>query len=97
MIAEMSPQIGGAPEATAIPRENGTETIETTSPASMSWRQCFSPARPFRGVSCAASALSSIGHHSPESRWNVRGSRRTKGMRSHGSEANASAKERCVD
>ena len=69
MIAEISPQIGGAPEATAIPRENGTETMETTSPASMSWRQCFSPARPFRGVSCREVALSSIGHHSPESRW----------------------------
>ncbi len=47
MIAEISPQIGGAPEATAIPRENGSEISETTSPATRSCRQCFRPARPF--------------------------------------------------
>src|SRR5271157_1980737 len=72
MIAEISPQMGGAPEATAIPSENGTETIETTSPASRSCRQCFSPARPFCGFSAAIIAVSSISHHSPECRGNVR-------------------------
>ena len=47
MIAEIKPQIGGAPDATAMPSEKGSETSETTSPASRSWRQCFRPARPF--------------------------------------------------
>ena len=60
MIAEISPQIGGAPEATAIPRENGTETSETTSPATRSCRQCFSPARPFCGFSAASNSLFSM-------------------------------------
>ena len=36
MIAEINPQIGRRPDATAIPRENGTETSETTSPATRS-------------------------------------------------------------
>ena len=69
--------MGGAPEATAIPSENGTETIETTSPASRSCRQCFSPARPFCGFSAAIIAVSSISHHSPECRGNVRSGNRS--------------------
>ena len=53
MIAEIMPVIGGAPEATAIPSENGSEINETTIPARMSCRQCFRPAMPFCGFSCA--------------------------------------------
>ena len=51
----------GVPEVTAIPSENGTEIIETTSPASMSCRQCFSPVRPFCGFSAGSNAPISIG------------------------------------
>jgi hypothetical protein len=51
MIAEMTPQIGGAPEATAMPRENGSEMSETTNPAAKSCLQCFNPAKPLRGFS----------------------------------------------
>ena len=51
MIAEIKPQTGGAPEAMAMPSENGRETSETTIPASRSWRQCFKPATPFWGFS----------------------------------------------
>ena len=36
MIAEIRPQIGGAPDATAMPSENGSEISETTSPATRS-------------------------------------------------------------
>src|SRR5947209_19558305 len=60
MIAEMRPQIGGAPEATAIPAENGTEILEATRPAIRSCRQCFNPARPFCGFSAGSCALFSM-------------------------------------
>src|SRR3954452_7507475 len=51
MMAEIRPQIGGAPEATAMPSENGTEINDTTSPAARSCLQCFRPAMPLRGSS----------------------------------------------
>ena len=47
MTAEMIPQTGGAPEATAIPSESGIPIMATCSPAIRSYRQCFSPATPF--------------------------------------------------
>src|SRR5262245_44325430 len=51
IIADVMPVMGGAPEATAMPSENGSEISETTRPAKMSWRQCFRPAMPFWGIS----------------------------------------------
>jgi len=36
MIAEMIPVTGGAPEATAMPSDNGNETSATCKPASRS-------------------------------------------------------------
>jgi hypothetical protein len=39
----MIPHIGGAPDATAIPRDSGSEISETTNPATRSLRQCRSP------------------------------------------------------
>src|SRR5262245_32840464 len=51
MIAEIRPQIGGAPDATAIPSENGSDIRETTSPAVISCRQCLRPATPLHGFS----------------------------------------------
>src|SRR5262245_44597108 len=51
IMAEVMPVMGGAPEATAMPSENGSEISETTRPARISWRQCLSPARPFWGFS----------------------------------------------
>ena len=50
MIAEISPATGSAPEATAMPSENGSDTIDTMRPATRSYRQCFNPATPFCGL-----------------------------------------------
>ena len=36
MIPAMTPEKGGAPEATAMPRHSGTATRNTTTPAGMS-------------------------------------------------------------
>src|SRR3990172_1534576 len=51
MTAETIPVTGGAPDAIAIPSERGSDTSETCIPASRSYRQCFSPRRPFSGFS----------------------------------------------
>src|SRR3954471_3255638 len=51
MIADVMPVIGGAPDATAMPSENGSEISDTTRPAKMSCRQCFNPWMPFWGFS----------------------------------------------
>jgi hypothetical protein len=53
MIAEINPQTGGAPEATAIPSESGIPIMATWRPAMRSYFQCFSPATPFWGFSSA--------------------------------------------
>src|SRR5436190_10518928 len=54
MIADMIPQIAGAPDVIAIPIENGSEIIATMNPERMSKLQCFNPARPFCGTSTLA-------------------------------------------
>src|SRR5436305_11413651 len=54
MIAEISPETGGAPDATAIPSEKGSEINETINPETMSCRQCFNPSTPLRGLTIAA-------------------------------------------
>src|SRR5262245_32602620 len=51
MIAEISPQTGGAPDAIAMPSESGIPIMATCSPAIRSYRQCFNPATPFWGFS----------------------------------------------
>ena len=50
MIAEISPQIGGAPDATAMPSENGSETSETTSPAEQVVSPVLQPGQAVRGL-----------------------------------------------
>ena len=50
-IAEISPAIAGAPEASATPSENGVHSIATCRPAPRSWRQWRRPARPLAGTS----------------------------------------------
>src|SRR5208337_4823324 len=57
MIDEIKPAIGGAPEATAMPNDRGSDVSETISPATMSYRQCFSPARPLLGFSITTACL----------------------------------------
>ncbi len=56
-MAEMIPQIGGAPEAIAIPKDRGTETSDTIKPATRSCFQCFRPFIPFSGLSAEEEAL----------------------------------------
>ena len=60
MMAEMTPVIGGAPDATAMPSESGSDTNATCKPAPRSKRQCLRPASPFFG--CALGCISRDEH-----------------------------------
>ncbi len=58
MIAEMMPHTGGAPEASAIPIENGREIIATMIPAGRSIAPLLQPRQTILRFVCGTDWLS---------------------------------------